>query len=271
MPYAPPQYLPTPTATPHTPSPFSLLALIGYPETDPATSPEYWFNGLTWDSWCTTPASANGTLTGVEHLCPDPSTIDPNGNGHPLSEATAFSLYALDTCAPVGRTLAEARARAEERLSRFEATYLEQAVAQGLYGADPYLLQIEPTEALPDLVDAIAAAEEGIQALTGGPGVIHLRQRDALAGVAARILTVDPLSGTLTTALGSRVVAGTGYTALTGRVVATSALLARRSPLHPTTEAGDALFDHDHNIRYAIAERSYLVGWDCGYAVTFEE
>lgn len=266
MPYAPPAYLAAPPAA-WMPSPYSLLALIGYDET-PTTS-DHWVNGLIWDSWCSAPASA--TLSGIEHLCPDPSTIEPNGNGWPTSEASAFSLYALEDCSPVGRSLAEAQERARERLSRHEAEVLEQAIAEGLYGADPYLLQIPVSEAAGSLVEAIGIVEENILRLTGGLGVIHLRHRDALAAMGQQVLTVDPLSGILSTALGSRVVAGVGYGALAGRVVGTSALVARRSPLHEITEAGDALFDHEVNTRYVAAERSYLVGWDCGYAASFSQ
>ena len=88
--------------------------------------------------------------------------------------------------------------------------------------------------------------------------MIHIARADAEVLIAAKALETK---GTLMqTRVGTPVIAGTGYVAGTAR--ATGALFGLRSEVFYHSQNGSPLVDPRNNDQYAIAERTYLIGYD---------
>ena len=125
------------------------------------------------------------------------------------------------------------------------------------------------------LARAIAALDQWVAVHYGSQGVLHMTREAALLGLAEDVLVVR--GGSLMTALGTPVVAGSGYpgTGPAGQVpsanqsyiYATPALLGFRSEVFPGAAPASAGFDKGRNDLHAVAERTYVVGYDpCGTA-----
>jgi hypothetical protein len=123
------------------------------------------------------------------------------------------------------------------------------------------------------LATGIALLEDYIATEYGSLGLIHCTRGTATV-LAAEDL-ISNTGGRLTTTIGTPVVAGAGYPGTSpagaepaaGRawVYVTPAVFGYRSePFTSSNRAGD-LFDRGQNDLYAVAERTYLLGYDpCG-------
>lgn len=192
--------------------------------------------------------------------------------------ASAFTVYGHFTCAPVGYSSAEAQDKATSHLVAREEAAVEEALWTGSLGNTPKLADIGHTTSLAggaaqSPVVAIALLEQHVATVYGSLGVLHMDRRMASALLSIEILVVA--GQRLTTKLGTPVVAGAGYpgtgpaaeaiTNLTGWVYVTPGLFGYRGDVFTSTRTPGDLFDRGQNTLYAIAERTYLVGYDtCG-------
>lgn len=221
------------------------------------------FNGVTWETLDCAPAS------GVAHLCVDPDEKVQTFAGD-LGEGMAFTVYAMEVCSPIGRSFEDAQQRATAKLLELEQTEVERAIWSGLYGAAPFLTDTSVDAGNNDLGDfpldeALAELEQGYSSSLGSLGVIHMSR-----GLALRYIGLDQVlrvSNRLETGVGTPVVAGAGYGH--GDMIATPPLFGYRSDVFAPGSDEAARLDRSVNDRYAIAERSYFIGWDpCTWTVT---
>jgi hypothetical protein len=126
-----------------------------------------------------------------------------------------------------------------------------------------------------DLSTGIGLLENWIASQYGSLGVIHMTRGAALVGLGAYVL--DVTGGRLMTRLGTPVAAGAGYpgTSPTGAtpaagtswLFASPAVFGYRSEVFTSSSQHGDLFDRAKNNLYAVAERTYTLGFDpCGVA-----
>lgn len=177
-------------------------------------------------------------------------------------DAYAFTVYGHFSCSPIGWTWDSAQERATTNLLTMEEARVEQALWTGdlenrpnFAGANGYAAA-DDIGSFSDVTKAIGAAESWLARNYGSQGVIHL-SRVVAAGSAMGVL--ESAGGRLRTKLGTPVVAGTGYG--DDAVVATPAMFGYRSEVFESGGA-QANFDRLNNQMLAIAERTYLIGFD---------
>lgn len=219
-------------------------------------------DGVTWEALDCAPAS------GVAHLCVDPDEKAETITGE-LGEGMAFTVYAMEVCSPIGRNFEDAQNRATAKLLELEQTEVERAIWNGLYGAEPWLLDPAAAQvvAFDSDAEALIDLEQQYSSGLGSLGVIHMSR-----GKALRYIGLDQIvrvSNRLETGVGTPVVAGAGYG--DAAMIATPPLFGYRSDIFAPGEDEAARLDRGQNNRYAIAERSYFVGWDpCTWVTTTE-
>jgi len=214
------------------------------------------------------------------------SGVDPNaalGLPRDLSRnvgdygvASPFTVYAHFTCSPVGFSLDSAQTQARAALLATEQARVEQAFWTGDLGNVPNLATgatiIAGSTAVPPAA-ALAMLEDYIAANYQSLGVIHLSRGAALQASAGGLLTTT--GGRLTTIVGTPVAAGGGYPGSspsgvaagngTAWAYASPTVFGYRSDVYTADSRPGDLFDRGHNELTAIAERSYLLGYDpCG-------
>jgi len=270
--FAPPLNVEAPERTP---LPFGLFSVV-----TPRPAGELrWLNGVVWEPLSCSPASGIGE--------PD---CEPGAEGETVAEglpkqlainegpedASAFTIYGMHVCSPVGRDVATAQDRARQHLMAREEARVEQALMTGdLDNLPSFQGATDLTSGGPVTAPTALALLEGFIASNyGSLGVIHVSRTGATRWAADDLLVTT--GSRITTKLGTPVVAGAGYEANvspagaaaaadTVWAYATPAPFAYRSDIFvPSAENGD-LLDRAVNNLYAIAERNYLVGWDpCG-------
>jgi hypothetical protein len=227
------------------------------------------------------PASLSGTIS-----------TDPRG-------ATVFTVFAEFDCASVGN--AQAQTIAERALSMAEPWQVERAFWTGVAGDQkivyPHLaanaevldsggitLQTAAvnvgatgtgspfvTGDLPNIETAIGLLEGALANCYGGVGVIHVPQMIVPTMDAWNIIRAQgPVMRTLN---GNKVAVGEGYpgtsptgAARTGNscwIYATGNVFAIRSEIRVRAPQGAPSLDRSTNTMKMIAERTYVLGWDC--------
>lgn len=254
------------------PLPYGLLSVL----TPRTPSDQHWQNGVEWETLGCNPASGIG-----DPQCdPDEETTGlPKNLGvgaGEIGDATPFTVYGSYTCTPVGHTVQYAQDRATENLLAREEARAEQALWTGDLDNGGFAADAEDAAggAL-SLVRAIGRLEQWLAENYGSQGVIHMSREVALSALAA--LALEVRGNTLVTALGTPVVAGSGYpgTGPAGQapgadqsyIYATPALMGYRSEVFPAVSPAAAGFDKGVNNLHAVAERTYVIGYDpCGTA-----
>lgn len=278
-----------------TPTPYGLLTVVQWPDSGDV----HWRNGITYQPQCGMPATSTYdeciSVTGAGAAPPPPPpTINTNTVVRTLRGATPFTVLAEFDCAAVGND--QAREIAKTALAATESWQVERSFWTGISGGQsvvfPHLAANavinDPNQAVTIMMQSAAVivtggallnATEALGALEGaladvynGVGVIHVPQR-AVAALDAYglIRTQGPVMKTLN---GNLVAVGAGYpgtsptgaapSADTGWFYATGAIMAYRGQL--VVRANDTqAFDRSENTRRLIAERTYLLGWDCGH------
>lgn len=197
---------------------------------------------------------------------PDELNLDPADCS--IGEAKAFEVYGYSIGSPVG---VDRAAQAREHLEARGLARAEQAFQTGDLDNTPYLME-NPVVLSTDPVGldrGIGLLEAHIASTYGSLGVIHMDRLTALQALADGELTTS--GNRLQTKLGTPVAAGAGYDGSKGPtaadegtswVYATPAVLGVRGDVHM---AGDVPFDTGTNDQIAVAEQSYLLGYDpCG-------
>lgn len=205
---------------------------------------------------------------------------DLDSNSGDLGLATPFTVYGHFTCSPVGYPLAAAQDLATAHLLNREEQRVEQAFwtcdlgnAPGLACSTPF--DVSEGVGGDPVCYGIGALEAYLATNYGNLGVIHMTRATALAAIAAECVTST--GGRLFTALGTPVAAGSGYPGTsplgqpaipgTAWMYATPALFGYRSEVFTSTAVPGDRFTQATNDLMAVAERTYLLGYDpCGTA-----
>lgn len=250
-------------------------------------APSHWQQGVTWIERC-----ARGDTTYDE-------CISVTGTGAPpeppaktenvlqlFRGATPVTVYAEFECSPVG--IGDAERAATDALSKAENRRLEEAFWTGLSAsqtvvfphlaadaevldADGITLQTAVSVCITgaDITHALGELENCLADCNSGQGLIHIPP-EALPTFYAWNLAIER-DGALFTPAGHRIVVGTGYpgtspdgsapAAGTTWIYATGPMFGYRGDVFFTRLRES--FDRAENTLQMIAERTYVLGWEC--------
>ncbi len=193
--------------------------------------------------------------------------------------ATPFTVYGHFECSPMGWTFASAQAQADVHLLTREEARVEQALWTGDLGNTPKLrgATVVGSAATNAPTIGVGLLEDFIATEYGSLGLIHMTRAAALSLTKGGVLV--PNGGRLTTRLGTPVAAGAGYdgSGPTGQVATdtttwmyvTPPVFGYRTEEFTSSNRPGDLLDRASNDLYAVAERSYLIGFDpCGVGAT---
>lgn len=230
-----------------TPLPFGLFSVA-----EPRLPvDEHWRSGV---QWLTQACAPTGTTTGpCIDLTPPILTA---GQLCSILKYDPFTVYSYNTDEIIGFTLAEHLEQTKQRLINGEQ-----------YGAESYLwTAIAATAVITDLswsaLDvALGYVEYELAQAYFGQGVIHMNRITAIAlGQHLRVA-----GGRLTTLLGTPVIAGGGYDSANvspstgGHIYGTGPVVLYRGDI----DTRETAVDKSTNQASIIAQRDYVVGWDC--------
>lgn len=271
-------------APPLTVLPYGLLSAV---QPLPITTP-HWQNGVTWRERCEdihVTYDECVAVTGSGGPPPEPpvktSTFTMKTRG-----ATPFTVYTEFVCSPVGS--ADAATAASEALGRKAPYAVERAFWTGLaennvgivyphlaaattvVDAQSITMQTVPvTGGVMHPGDALGFIEQTLAACNNSVGVVHIPRR-ALPSFG---IYIQSNGGQLRTNGGNLVAAGSGYPGTspsgaappTGQtwIYGTGQVFEAHSNV-AVTGVRDSI-DRTNNTVTMIAERTYLLGWDCCY------
>lgn len=271
------------TGVPRTPSPYGLFT-VATPRT--SADPHWEMAGAQWESLPCRNAS------GIAAPDCDPETAQlgipksfggENGVGPVINEADPFTVYAPYNCSALSHTQAEGQEIATQALLSLEQNYVEWELWTGHLGAQPNFPASaeEIAEGPLDPLVALAALEAWYHGhygtVNGQAAVVHMGV--GAATILAKKAALQYRNNQVFTPAGSRVVIGTGYGsaaldesgALTDRLYITPTPFVYRSEIFDSSNSAGDLLDRRQNDQYAIAERTYLIGWDdCPHTGTVE-
>lgn len=250
-----------------------------------------WKMGITWEPLCPEssgtydPCTAVVDNAGVAEPAPTPPEKTATTEWQ-IRGATPFTAYSRIDCSPVGQW-DELSTVNQQALIRSESRFVETAFWSGVAGGQtvvfPHLaadsemsdgedlLQPAATvvSATPqEIVIGLGMLEDAMRDCYPGVATIHMPIR--LASIAADHDLITSRSGVMYTVIGSKVVIGdypgTGPDGSTTEGVtwmyATGEVFFARDR-EPTRFRPAESFDRDVNTLSMIAERTYVIGWDC--------
>lgn len=272
-----------------TPLPYGLLSVAQHPPIGDG----HWQNGVTYQSRClnagdtTYSADCGMAVTGTGPAPPPPAltdNVDLTTRG-----ATAFTAYAEFDCAPVG--MANAAKIAEDALAQSADYDVERAFWTGKAANQTVVFPHLAANA--DIIDgdtllqstasvvvtgtpaptvALGLLEQAIADCSNGQGVIHVQRKVLPALFKAQVIEIR--GGQIVTKGGNLVAAGAGYpgtgpagqavTSSTSWMFATGPVFAYASQTR-VNDLRTALDRTTNTVKY-IAERTYVIGWDCCHA-----
>lgn len=262
--------------------PFGLWDAVQKP-----TAPSHWQNGVTYIERCPDGDTTYDECISVTGTGAPPEPSVKTGNvSQTFRGATPITVYARFDCSPVG--IGQAEEAATEALSRVEASQLEFAFWTGLAGdqtvvfphlaanaevddAESILLQTPATICAQnvDIVRGLGELENCLADCISGQGVIHVPP-EALPALFAWNLAIRRDNGLFTPA-GHQIVAGTGYPgtgpdgsdppAGSAWIYATGPMFGYRGNIL-FTSVRESL-DRAENTLQMLAERTYVLGWQC--------
>lgn len=224
------------------PRPYGLLSVV----TPVIDADPHWMLGTVWESVaCSQPAfTRSECITGDEA---EPKEFIGDRCDRWVT-TKPFVVYAGQKVSG-GMTPSEGEQRAEARLALVEQTGVEKGLWEQLGSVVPGVSAASPAAAL-------AAVEEALATGYAGLGVIHMSASMATMLGAQNLVTSG---GRVTTIVGTPVAIEAGVPiASKDTIVGTGAVVVRRG-----TVLSFSSFDMAINDVLAIAEREYLVGWDC--------
>jgi hypothetical protein len=280
-----------------TPTPFGLLSAVEFMQ----PGNDYWQNGITYQPMCASTIGDTTydeclAVTGAGNPSPPPALS--NNITRNLRGATTFTVYAEFDCAPVGND--QAQTIATRALDMAEPYQVERSFWTGtiagtsniafphlaanarITDADGIMLQSAATDVgvtgvgspyvngdLPNIGTAFGLLEQALANCYAGVGVIHVPEI-----VLPTVTALGQFKGpTLTTSNGNKIAVGGGYpgTSPTGAarsantcwIYATGNVFAIRSAVRIRAPQGAAALDRSTNTMKMIAERTYVLGWDC--------
>lgn len=219
---------------------------------DGAGVDDHWRLGVVWES------EACGEASITYNSCIEPETPALiTDRVCRLLEYPAFTVYAYNTDSIPGKTLVEHEQNAVARLLNGEQKAVEGQLWSQLLAADPV-----PTDmtAFPGWL-GLGYVEQAIAETYGSEGVIHMN-RYAAAALALHLKVEGGMTRTL---LGTPVVVGGGYDPLPSPINST-ALIFGSGPLaiwRGDIDTRENAIDKALNDVSIVAQRDYVVGWDC--------
>lgn len=273
-----------------TSAPHGLLSVVELR----APTDSHWQNGITFSARCLPTMGATTydeciTITGTGGPPPPPPAKADNID-YPVNRgATPFTPFVEFDCSPVG-VEADAQRIAEASLAQAESYQVERSFWTGLADNQavvfPHLaedtaaqdqqgiiLQTSATVvtgAPVDVADGLGLLEDALGDCYNGVGVIHIPDRAIPTFDAWGLLRVE--DGRLRTLNGNLVAAGAGYTGSspagaapatgTSWIYATGAVFGYRGSVRLLGELSES-FDKAENTVRRIAERTYVLAWDC--------
>ncbi|MCW6003868.1 hypothetical protein K1W54_04625 [Micromonospora sp. CPCC 205371] len=273
----------------HVASPFGLLSVVDARYDEPSP---HWRQGVEWDALCGTISTTYDPCFSVTGTGDPPPPPPPKTSELTFEDrgATPFTVVADFECSPAAWA-GEAARLGEEALTRLESYQVERAFWTGVAagqevvfphlaadaevtdgGAHPVLLQTAATPvtgSVMNVVEGLGLLEQALADCYNGVGVIHVPASLGPLLAAERLVERD--GRRLRTIKGNLVALGAGYpgTGPDGSppaaggvwMYATGPVLAYRSrvevPPQPST------INRSNNTVQAIAERTYVLGWDC--------
>lgn len=234
---------------PRQPFPYGLFSVVEFRHEEP----ERWLNGVRFrEDFC---CGLDGYDYGCE-VVPDKSSTDAGGQ----NVAYPFIVYARTKCMPGGLNHEEREADVLKRFLNREQTAVESQLWSGQFSTTTdYIKNTCFYEPSLDPRVALAHAEDWISGTYGSLGIIHMSR-----GTAALMpLEFIHHESRVYTQAGTPVILGSGYPK--GYVGATPNIFGYRSPeIKPTSGYANGM-DFRNNVRYAMVERAYLLGFDdCG-------
>lgn len=229
-------------APPVVPHPFGLFSVV--PPISPAESG--WLSGTAWESWaCIDPNVTTDTCVDGGDA-PDPKTFDGCRTSETFKAFTAYVGVQRS-----GGAIGVATEMATNALNMAE----EFAVERELWAA--MLTAAGALPAATDPVVALGQVEKGLAVGYRGTGIIHMDR------VTATLLSDNLVQrgSQLITTLGTPVVVGAGYDTgddEPGAIIGTGNIAVRRSVVS-IHQAWNMAINDD----LAVAERTFVVGWDC--------
>lgn len=248
---------------PRQPLPFGLFSVLSF---RPEDSARWQGGGVSWEHLpCDASLNTIGPTQNPQSTTsglPKTNTIGWGTDG--LGDALVFSVYGYFQASPIAWSPQEAQDRANEALRVLEEAQAEAEFWSGTAGSLPSMKDTIDlgSVGLADIDQAIPLLEKHIAETYGSLGVIHMSRFTASALMNTNG-GIEVKGSKLQTKLGTPVVAGTGYP--DGEIRATPALFGYRSePFNSSNRPGD-LLKTSSNDMMAIAERTYLIGFDpCG-------
>lgn len=272
-----------------TPSPYGLLSVAQQVTPDGP----HWQNGVTWQASCPSPLSRSTydeciAVTGSGESPPEPAAKTDNVDlGY--RGATPFTVYAKFDCSLSG--MDDALKIATNALAQGESWHVERSFWTGLadgrvvvfphLASDAELLDPQGTElqspaaivvtgAAVDVATGLGLLESALADCYNGVGVIHVPVKLLPTLQAWGLVTAQ--NGKLRTLNGNLVAAGGGYpgtspsgaTSPAGEawMYATGAVFMYRGDVQIPSDKVSSI-NRTTNTREMIAERTYVLGWDC--------
>jgi len=260
-----------------------------------ASAPPHWQAGITWQSQCPDGEGTYDSCVVNNGIGGDTDIADPpvkiQTTGFDLRGATSFAVYARFDCSPVG-FIEQSQQLATDALTRVEGHEVERIFDSGIApraGGSPVTVYphlratadldddsgatlqtgADIITAVPvDPVEALSRIEGALADCYFGQGVIHVPAR-ALNELVYRSL-VSRQGDQLVTTMGNRVAVGSGYSGASPAgvvsedvawIYATGTVFYYRSQITVTNQIDS--FDRNVNTVQALAERQYVLGWDC--------
>ena len=273
-----------------TPSPYGLLSVAQQVNTD---GTPHWQNGVTWQTRCLVPMGRSTydeciVVTGSGGAPPEPATktdmVDLGYRG-----STPFTPYAKFDCSLSG--MEDALKIATDALAQSESWQVERAFWTGfidgrqvvfphlaatadVLDAQSIKLQsaasIVVTGSAVDVATGLGLLESALADCYNGVGVIHVPVK--LLPTLQAYSLVTSQNGKLRTLNGNLVAAGGGYpgtspsgaapTAGESWMYATGAVFMYRGDVQIPSDKVSSI-NRTTNTREMIAERTYVLGWDC--------
>jgi hypothetical protein len=236
------------------PLPYGLFSVLNF---DTPADQHWQAGGVTWEFLDSTGIDSVGHPDDTDG---SPSTGTPKDFSalDGIETALPFSVYGHWKVSPVAYSQASAEEKALEHLRAFEEAQVEKQLWYGLADNEPNLTDDLTDVATTDAAEAVWLLEEFLAQTYGSKGVIHMARSVALELIADKVL--ETKGSQLLTALGTPVVASSQYPKT--HIRATPALFGLRSEVFTSSQPGSPLLDVRNNDLYAIAERTYLIGFD---------
>jgi hypothetical protein len=264
----------------------------------PTPQGSHWQNGITWVDRCPTGDTAMDECIAVTGTGGAPSAQQTlAGNVVQTNRgATSFTIYTEFDCSPVGLT--DAATIAATSLDQVEDWQVERAFWTGVAGksggvgtttvfphlaantalSDNAAIVLQPAASVvatgsgDDVAITLGELEAALDDCYHGEGILHMTREAASTFFAWKLLEDDDNDpNVLRTRSGHRVVLGSGYTgsgpdgaaapAGTSWIYGTGAVFGYRSAIDmPTTPQS---FDRVENTYHLIAQRTYVLGFEC--------